>query len=74
MAKAIQAKIEPVDVKRVAEVVTSKLPKFTKEQLAKSQKYIHRRDAINALLPDDGTYSFAQVNEILKKFDEGVKK
>lgn len=73
MAKAIQAKIEPADVEKVAEVVTSKLPKFTKAQLSKSQKYIHRRDALNALLKDDEQYSFAQADEILKKFDKGVK-
>lgn len=74
LGKAILAKVESADVEKVGEVITSKLPKFTKAQLVKSQKYIHRRDAISALLSDDKTYSFAQVDEIIKKFDEGVKK
>ena len=74
MAKEIEAKVEPVDVEKVAEVVTSKLPKFSKSQLVTSRKYIHRRDALNALLKDDEQYTFAQVDKILKTFDEGVKK
>ncbi|MCH7321782.1 hypothetical protein LZ480_07730 [Solibacillus sp. MA9] len=73
MAKEIEAKVEPVDVDKVAEVVTSKLPKFTKSQLVTSRKYIHRRDALNALLKDSEQYTFAQVDKILKQFDEGVK-
>jgi len=74
LAKEIEAKVEPVDVEKVAEVVTSKLPKFSKSQLVTSRKYIHRRDALNALLKDDEQYTFAQVDKILKTFDEGVKK
>jgi len=74
LAKEIEAKVEPVDVEKVAEVVTSKLPKFTKSQLVTSRKYIHRRDALNALLTDDEQYTFTQVDKILKQFDEGVKK
>lgn len=73
MAK-IEAKVEPVNVEKVAEVVTSKLPKFSKAQFVKSQKYIHRRDALNALLDDSKQYTFAQVDKILKDFDEGGKK
>lgn len=74
MVKEIEAKVEPVDVEKVAEVVTSKLPKFSKSQLVKSQKYIYRRDALNALLTDDEQYTFAQVDKVLKDFDEGGKK
>lgn len=74
MAKEIEAKVEPVDVEKVAEVITSKLPKFNKSQLATSLKYIHRRDALNALLDDSKQYTFAQVDKILKDFDEGGKK
>jgi len=74
LAKEIEAKVEPVDVEKVAEVITSKLPKFTKAQLVTSRKYIHRRDALNALLKDDEQYTFAQVDKILKTFDEGGKK
>jgi len=74
LAKEIEAKVEPVNVEKVAEVVTSKLPKFSKSQLVTSRKYIHRRDALNALLKDDEQYTFAQVDKILKQFDEGGKK
>ncbi|MER1958800.1 MAG: hypothetical protein ABS942_15560 [Solibacillus sp.] len=74
MAEKIQEKVEPVDAEVVGEVITSTLPKFTKAQLVKSEKYLHRRDALNALLDDKKQYSFAQVDAILKTFDEGVKK
>ncbi|MEE3807270.1 MULTISPECIES: hypothetical protein [Lysinibacillus] len=71
MAKAIQKKVESMESKNVEKVISSNLPKFTKEQLSKSQKYKDRRDALNALLEKEKTYSFAQVDEILKKFDKG---
>lgn len=73
LAKAIEAKLKPADAEKVREIITSQLPKFTKTQLAKSQKYLHRHDALNALLNDNEQYSFAQVDEIFKKFNEGVK-
>ncbi|MFF2179417.1 hypothetical protein ACFVT8_23640 [Lysinibacillus sp. NPDC058147] len=50
-----------------------KAPEFTKAQIIKSNKYIARRDALNALLADDKTYSFTEVDGILKKFDKGGK-
>jgi len=68
LAKAIQKKVE---LKESKKVIFSKLPEFTKDQLLKSQKYLYRRDALNALLDSSKTYSFAQVDEILKKFDKG---
>lgn len=74
MAKDIQAKVEPVNAEVVGEIITSKLPKFTKAQLVKSQRYFHRRDALNALLKDGEQYSYAQVDKALKQFDEGGKK
>lgn len=74
MAKAIEEKVEPIGVEKVAENITSKLPKFSKSQLVTSRKYMHRRDALNALLKDDEQYTFAQVDKILKQFDEGGKK
>ena len=55
----------------VKNAVTASMPQFSKEQLAKSRKYVHRRDALNALLEDDKAYSFAQVDDILNKFDKG---
>jgi len=54
-----------MESKNVEKVISSNLPKFTKEQLSKSQKYKDRRDALNALLEKEKTYSFAQVDEIL---------
>lgn len=51
----------------------TKSPTFTKQQLVKSQKYNARQDALNALLEDDKTYSYAQVDAILKRFDKGGK-
>ncbi|MGE7916325.1 hypothetical protein [Lysinibacillus xylanilyticus] len=46
---------------------------FAKDQLVQSKKYIHRRDALNALLDGGKSYSFAEVDNILKQFDEGGK-
>lgn len=46
---------------------------FTKAQIVKSNKYMARRDALNALLEDGKQYSFAKVDGILKKFDKGGK-
>lgn len=73
LAKAIREKVEPVAREDVKKVITSNLPQFTKVQLVKSQKYYHRRDALNALLENDKEYSFVQVDEILNKFDKGGK-
>lgn len=50
-----------------------KAPKFTKAQIVKSNKYMARRDALNALLEADKPYSFTEVDGILKKFDKGGK-
>lgn len=50
-----------------------KEPEFTKEQIVKSNKYMARRDALNALLEDGKTYSFTEVDGVLKKFDKGGK-
>lgn len=48
--------------------------KFTKQQLLKSQKFANRRDALQALLKDDETYTDEQVKQILDKFYKGGKK
>lgn len=71
--KAFLDKVEPVKSEAVKDVLASILPKFTKVQLVQSKKYIHRRDALNALLEDDKTYSFNEVNAILNEFDKGGK-
>ncbi|MGE7114960.1 hypothetical protein [Lysinibacillus sp. NPDC047702] len=60
-----KAKAKPSDV--------SDALKFTKAQIVKSNKYMARRDALNALLVDDKSYSFAEVDGILNKFDKGGK-
>lgn len=72
MANEIEKELAGASVKKAVKEVESELPTFTKEQLAKSRKYSHRCDAINASLKDDEQYTFAQVNEILKQFGEGV--
>lgn len=60
---------------QIAKVINEVAPiKFTKKQLLKSKKYVDRRDALNALLKNDKVYSFAQVDEILKKFFKGGNK
>lgn len=71
LARTIKAKVEPVPAESVGETIQSVVPTFSKTQLATSRKYIHRRDALNALLKGDEQYSFAQVDEILTKFDKG---
>lgn len=50
-----------------------KVPEFTKAQIVNSNKYVARRDALNALLETDKTYSTIEVENILKKFDKGGK-
>ena len=73
-ATKVQDKVEPVkseDVKEAINIATSQT--FTKEQLVKSKKYVHRHDALNALLEDNKPYSFTEVDGILKQFDEGGK-
>ena len=47
--------------------------KFGKKQLLKSQKYAERTDLLNALLKDEEVYTFAQVDDLIKRFDEGGK-
>lgn len=64
-------KIEPMKSENVKEILEDSLPTFTKEQLVQSKKYLHRRDALNALLENGKAYSFAHVDNILKIFDEG---
>ncbi|MEQ6357884.1 hypothetical protein ABNX05_25130 [Lysinibacillus sp. M3] len=63
-----KSKTSPIDVSKGLDA-----PEFTKEQIVKSNKYMARRDALNALLDDGKTYSFTEVDEILKKFDKGGK-
>lgn len=67
-----QTALEKAEVTtEVAANTGTSLLEFSKEQLVKSRRYVHRRDALNALLEGDRVYSFAQVEEILKNFDKG---
>lgn len=45
--------------------------KFTKEQLLKSKKYADRKDIVSVLLKDDQTYSFTEVDVLIKKYMKG---
>ncbi|WP_418302341.1 hypothetical protein [Lysinibacillus fusiformis] len=73
-ATKVQEKVEPVKSEEVKEVLTTATSQtFTKDQLVKSKKYVHRRDALNALLVDNKPYSFTELDSILKQFDEGGK-
>lgn len=83
LAKSIQAKVGDYTAsgelgKSVSETISKTVANntvtFSKEQLVKSQKYTHRCDALNALLDDEKQYTFAQVDKVLKDFDEGGKK
>lgn len=73
MARTIKQQVEPVPAETGSDTIHSVVPVFTKAQLVTSRKYIHRRDALNAVLKSDEQYSFAMVDEVLKQFDEGVK-
>ena len=44
---------------------------FTKEQILASKKYSNRRDALGAILSDDGKYTFEKVDSLLEKFMKG---
>lgn len=48
--------------------------KFTKEQLIKSARYVHRVDLINALLKDNGTYTLSEVDKKINDFMKGAVK
>lgn len=47
--------------------------KFTKAQFVKSQRFLNRRDILNALLDEDKSYSIAEVEAIIKDFLAGKK-
>lgn len=47
------------------------IPKFSKEQLLKSNWYSHRRDILRTLLEDDKLYSHAAVENIIGTFMKG---
>lgn len=44
---------------------------FSKEQILASNKYADRRDALDAILKDNGVYTIEQVDSLLEKFMKG---
>ena len=56
---------------QVEKVIEKSLPKFKKEQLLKSQKYAHRRDALSVILKDGEQYTHTAVGNLLKQFYKG---
>lgn len=46
-------------------------PKFSKEQLLRSARYIKRRDLIGALLKDGVKYSHEEVDAAIEKYMKG---
>lgn len=50
------------------------VPKHSKEQLLRSNRYAHRRDLIGALLEDDKQYTLAEVDTAIDNFMKGKVK
>ena len=49
-------------------------PKFTKDQILQSHWYSHRRDILSTLLENDGQYSLAKIDRLIKEFmSKGVE-
>lgn len=44
---------------------------FSKEQILASNKYADRRDALDAIMEDNGVYTIEQVDSLLEKFMKG---
>lgn len=60
--------------RKQAEAVTKQEVLFTKKQILASKKYANRRDALGAILLDNGSYSQEQVDSLLEKFMKGKVK
>lgn len=44
--------------------------KFSKEQLLTSVRFVGQRDLLHALLDDDKEYSIAEVEKLIKEYNE----
>jgi len=44
--------------------------KYSKKELLKVAQYANRKDILNVLLKEEGSYSFKEVDELLKNFLE----
>lgn len=60
--------IEKENNEKKETAATPVIPTFTKEQLVKSEKYAMHRDVLSALLKDDASYTFQEVDKILRSF------
>lgn len=54
--------------------VQRKEQKFTKEQIAASQRYADRKDLVNAILTDGEKYTFADVEKTIENYLKGKVK
>lgn len=70
--KAILPNGEELEVQVVFEKKTE--PTFTKVQLLKAKRYGDKRDALNAVLDAEKTYSHKEVEAALEKFYKGGNK
>lgn len=50
---------------------TKQETKFSKEQILTSKKYADRRDVLGAVLAENKTYTFNQVDSLLERFMKG---
>lgn len=46
-------------------------PKFSKEQIAASEKYRNQRDLVDALLEEGKKYTIATVDSLIEKYKKG---
>lgn len=54
--------------------VRHKEQKFTKEQIAASQRYADRKDLVNAVLADGEKYTFEDVEKTIENYLKGKVK
>lgn len=51
--------------------VTVKEPKFTKEALAKSKRFLKNSDVVSAILKDGEEYTISEVESMIAKYMKG---
>lgn len=49
-------------------------PRFSKEQIAASEKYRDHRDLVDALLNDEEKYTYETVDKLIEKYKKGQVK
>lgn len=59
---------------RTENVVHGTEPKFSKEQIAISEKYHNQRDLVDALLDDKKKYTFETVDNLIENYKKGQVK